>query len=306
MKSDEIVKYQHDLIKQVGNAISVTNKLLAFAEPQLIPYRKKDKWGFCTVDKKIVIDCIYDNLLPFSEGLSVVVLKRNTWQFGFINTSGVEVIKINYEEVDSFKEGLAKVRLNGKYGFIDRQGNIVVPMIYDTVLNFMEGLSCVKINRQYEFINKKGEIISLLKYDEVFWNYQGCFLFEDRVRVKIKNKWGFIDKKAREIIPCIYSNASSFRNGFTEVEKDGNRLFIDKNGNEINYIPDKLDYNSLKEKKLFIVEKNRKKGFCDKMGKEIIPCIYDSAQDFSNGIAKIMLNNEYGYINEKGTEYWED
>ena len=26
------------------------------SEPQLIPYRKNDKWGFCTSENKIVID----------------------------------------------------------------------------------------------------------------------------------------------------------------------------------------------------------------------------------------------------------
>lgn len=45
-------------IQRVSNQIAATNKLLAAADPILIPYRKKDKWGFCTPDKKIVIDCV--------------------------------------------------------------------------------------------------------------------------------------------------------------------------------------------------------------------------------------------------------
>ncbi len=43
MENNELIKYEGGLIKRVGNAISVTNKLLATTEPQLIPYRKKDK-----------------------------------------------------------------------------------------------------------------------------------------------------------------------------------------------------------------------------------------------------------------------
>jgi len=58
VENNEIIKYEGGLIKHVSNAISITNKLLVLTEPQLIPYRKGDKWGFCTPDKKVVIDCI--------------------------------------------------------------------------------------------------------------------------------------------------------------------------------------------------------------------------------------------------------
>ena len=64
MEETKLIKYERGLVQRVGDAISVTNKLLALAEPQLIPYRKKDKWGFCTPDKKIVIDYIYDCAYP--------------------------------------------------------------------------------------------------------------------------------------------------------------------------------------------------------------------------------------------------
>jgi hypothetical protein len=89
MGNIELKRYKCGLIKHVGNSISVTNKLLASIEPQLIPYRKKDKWGFCTPDKKIVIDCVYDN-------------------------------------VESFSKGIARVEENGKVFFINKEGNIVV------------------------------------------------------------------------------------------------------------------------------------------------------------------------------------
>lgn len=88
MENNELIKYEDGLIKRVGNAIGVTNKLLALVKPQLIPYRKKDKWGFCTPDKTIVIDCIYDN-------------------------------------VEMFSKGIARVEKDGIYLFINRQGNVI-------------------------------------------------------------------------------------------------------------------------------------------------------------------------------------
>jgi hypothetical protein len=75
MKDNELIRYESGLIKRVGNAISITNKLLLVVEQELIPYRKNDKWGFCTVDKTIVIDCVYDDAYRFSEGLAIVSIR---------------------------------------------------------------------------------------------------------------------------------------------------------------------------------------------------------------------------------------
>ena len=41
---------------------------------ELIPYRKGDKWGFCTPDKKIVISPKYDGAWEFTEGFAWVEL----------------------------------------------------------------------------------------------------------------------------------------------------------------------------------------------------------------------------------------
>ena len=71
MEDNKLIKYEGGLVKSVSTAISLANKLLALAEPQLIPYRKKDKWGFCTTEKLIVIDCIFDCVERFIENLAV-------------------------------------------------------------------------------------------------------------------------------------------------------------------------------------------------------------------------------------------
>ena len=41
---------------------------------ELIPYRKGDKWGFCTPDKKMVVQPKYDVAWSFSKGLARVKL----------------------------------------------------------------------------------------------------------------------------------------------------------------------------------------------------------------------------------------
>ena len=45
MEENKLKKYSNGQLQRTANAIAITNKLLALSEPQLIPYRKKDKWG---------------------------------------------------------------------------------------------------------------------------------------------------------------------------------------------------------------------------------------------------------------------
>ena len=63
-------------MKKTVFLISIMGLLLAsFLHAQeLIPYRKGDKWGFCTPDKKMVVQPKYDEAWRFSEGLAWVKL----------------------------------------------------------------------------------------------------------------------------------------------------------------------------------------------------------------------------------------
>lgn len=184
MENNELIKYEAGLVKRVGNAISITDKLLlATTEPQLIPYRKGDKWGFCTPDKRIVIDCLYDWVYPFINGIAIVQLE-STWKF--IDKKGNEITPPDYDDISNFLESMlihkypdidisdnqietvtskynkvypysenfALVKLNEKYGFIDEHLNEVIACEYDLAYSFIDGLAQVKINDKMGFINK--------------------------------------------------------------------------------------------------------------------------------------------------------
>lgn len=76
--------------------------ILTAQTPELIPFRKGDKWGFSTSQKNIVIT-------P------------------------------KYELVDWFSEGFAAVKLNGKWGYINRDGKMVIPNKYTVAKPFKRG-----------------------------------------------------------------------------------------------------------------------------------------------------------------------
>jgi hypothetical protein len=71
-----------------------------------------------------------------------------------------------YDDADDFKEGLARVKLNGKWGFIDKTGKEIVPPKYDYAWDFQESLARVKLNEKDFYIKvfPDGRVIEY--YDE--------------------------------------------------------------------------------------------------------------------------------------------
>ena len=78
------------------------------------------------------------------------------------------------------------------------------------------------------------------------------------------DKYGFVDKNGREVIPCKYEYAGNF--------------FDD----------------------LAVVKHNDKYGFIDKTGYEVIQPKYEMAYSFSQGRAEVKLNGKWGMIDKKG------
>ena len=58
----------------------------------------------------------------------------------------------------------------------------------------------------------------------------------------------------------------------------------------------------IQENVLNVVKEDGKYGFADETGKVVIPCIYNKADDFSNGMAKVKKGWKYGFIDQTGNE----
>lgn len=301
MENNELIKYEGGLIKRVGNVISVTNKLLASIEPQLIPYRKGDKWGFCTPDKKIVIDCLFDDVRFFYDGLAVV--KYND-KYGYIDKKGRKIIPFRFDKAYSFYKGEAQVGINNVIYYIDKNQKLLFTQGEKILFNHNKKINSTEITRKCideKWGFKKGDHIFIkCKYDEV----NNFSKYSPLASVKIDNKWGFIDKNGKVIIPFIYNSAGYFSNELANVCTGDKHGFINKNNNII--IPFIYDDAYSFHDDLASVKFNGKYGFIDIKGAIILDFIYDYAFSFSRGLANVDLNNRSGYINKQGIQYWED
>lgn len=116
-------------------------------------FHSKDKFG--NRKKKLDNEPDFTVTEEISEGFYVIM--DNDMNYGFADMSYKKVIDTIYEFANSFKEGLALVRLNNQFGFIDKNGKEIIPFIYDNAYSYENGKAKVKKGKESFYINKFGE-----------------------------------------------------------------------------------------------------------------------------------------------------
>jgi len=307
-----LVKYNSGLSK-VDASIKVANKLLDVNNelPELIPYRKGDKWGYCDRFKKIIIPCIYDKVGYFTFDVAIVVLNN---KYGLIDKIGKTILPIIYDDITRFTNisgtsylKFLKIKIDNKYGFSNLKGSVIYECKYEEIAISVFTVEHIKIlfyknNDTYSvglFDYNGNEIISNI-YADIECPSEGI----SAVKSNINKKWGFIDLNGNQITPFIYDdnffydrhnyeniNLSYFKNGFAIVKLASSFGVINKNG--LNVIP--CEYSNVKVvNENFFVCKNEYCGIIDKNGKFKIPCEYESIESIDNNF--LIHKNSYSWI----------
>lgn len=96
-------------------------------------------------------------------------------QCGFLNARGEVSIPPEFQDVQSFSEGLAGAKKNGLWGFIDRSGQWKVAPAYGSVLPFSEGKASVQSSKPphlFGIIDSRGEVVLKFKHQKIY-SYSG-------------------------------------------------------------------------------------------------------------------------------------
>jgi WG containing repeat len=93
--------------------------------------------------------------------------------------------------------------------------------------------------------------------------------------IKKNNKWGFVDKNGKLVIPPLYDRVANFSDGLAAVQVNGELGFIDIS-NRFVILPQFSD--------------------------NISYYYYDTINNcfFYNGVVNVMRNDKWGLINKKG------
>ena len=294
-------------------------------EEGLALVRNGDLYGCINTSGKEVIPLNYSEIMPFNEGLARVCEDK----YGFVDKEGKAVVPMIYSAAgDSFIDGLAPVRKNGKWGFIDKTGKVVIPFKYDWATNFTDGLACVCLKGQSFYIDKTGSPALVPDYDMVF-----PFLANEAIVLSEDEGYGVIDSKGNEIVPCGYEwieptgygsywvsindkygiiNPSKkiygsckyddwfdFSEDVAFVSAEDNKLeAINPSGMRI--MAETFEDSGAFSEGLASVKKNGKWGYIDHAGNVVIPYQFEEAFDFDNGFAVVKMKGKQGVINRTG------
>jgi len=239
----------NEIVKK-GETEEINKKNMELVLPRLIPYRKVDKWGFCTPEKKILIDCIYQEVKFFSEGYAAVKLNE---KWGFINENGIVVIPLHYENVTSFYNELATVVLDGIFYDVDTKNQLMIKpnkLGYQWKFNEAIGLayeqkigSVTSIKDASNMSLREADSHSLVyleKYKSDELDKIETYLIENdddlitkkhgMNAIRRKGKYGYMDSENRIVIPAVYDDINPFEENLAKVKLNGRFGYINKEG----------------------------------------------------------------------------
>ena len=182
----------------------------------------------------------FDYAEPFSEGRAFAKLKGE-WVIVHKNRKKVLIIE-NHIEHTPFRNGIAFVSklIKGKelWGAYNRKGKVVIPFEYDRIDGFVNGYARVYHNDRVAFINKSGKMLGRYHNEipQIPWYFDAKDFSEGVAAVKtITDKWGFVDNKGRIVVDFVFDEVqfSGFDHDRCSVKKDGKWGVIDKKGNWI-------------------------------------------------------------------------
>lgn len=318
-------------INQKGNFVILPtfNSALDFNQG-LARIEVKGKYGFIDKKGKKIIDCIYDFATNFIDSVAIF-RKGNKW--GIVESNGVELIddldycfEINEHRLLGYK--------SNNYFILDRRGVKVNSENYDYLDIISPDRIIVKKGKFYGYLNKYGLPMTNLIYEEIcgkkFFDplqdqkETSWFLkhypkgredlldkTQDLLMFTKNGKYGLMTYLGRELTPPIYDDLI-FKNGIISGKINNSNLFLNQFGNELivgNYdeiwdFGDGLDNITMVSKTNNKGE--RKFGFIDIEGTEVIPPIYDVVREFYTGRCIVGLGQKhnweggkYGVINKK-------
>ncbi len=171
-----------------------------------------------------------------------------------------------YQYAEPFRCGRAMVQVDDRWFYIDRDGNQLFNETYDFAETFHFDRAMVKEGEHYRIIDTEGRTVARMPYDQV--NPQSPWRWQV-TNIKGDVYWsGFVDLDGKEVVPLIY---------------------------------DEVGYYDAEIKRLR-VGKGDKYGFLDELAEVAIPVVYEYAEIFDKGKARVMLNGRQFFIDPDGKE----
>jgi hypothetical protein len=296
--------------------------------PDLIPFRKGKKWGFCDRNKKIIIPVKYDSVsffgssFRFNEGPvpdSVACVRQGKKEY-CINKAGKRIDYMPYVN-DPQQLMVEETRImvfeyvfidpvSGKKGLLNKGTfDTILPARYADVRYEGSPVHYVTVKENGKWgvvLAKTQQWLLPPTFDSVFRQYE-YYGDTSELYVAWKGNVCGLYKKDSLILPVRFKDIRLPNWQFTKVifvkDEKGEQLF-NFSGKPVTTGP----YQQLEQAYSFVkAKRNGKWGLIKYDGKELVACKYDYIdRSDDRGMYNVVYKGRGGWIDKKGTEYFED
>lgn len=228
----------------------------------------------------------------FSGDLAEALNTNKKW--GYINRKGEWTIQPTFNKANPFNSGIALVSVGKEWFYINTKGEkILTDVTTDKFYDFKEGFAIIRHGDNVGFINTSGKTVVPTKFNKVF-DFENGY-----AKVREGEKWGLIDPSGNYFVKTEYDGVSNFYNG-NVVANIGDRhgLIINGEFKEVEGAQKIWDFSV--NSNLTYAKKNDKIGFINNKGEWVIEPTYDKVRAFVNGLAPVLKDKSWGYIDETG------
>jgi hypothetical protein len=235
-------------------------------------------FGFLDTTGKEIVPPQYLFAKAFSEDFAPVQFVSG-FRWAFIRKDGMQVGAPLFQDLDTLNDGLAVATINGQKLFVNSCGETILGP-FENAESFFEGIACVVRQGVQLYINKKGETIFTNEWDSV-----SAICVEGRIKFYHNGRSGFLDKFGKVVVPALYKEVGFYSEGLSIVEGQQAKTGIDINGNVLF----EVDCEWIGEFKdgLARFRNNGKYGYLNRQGDIIIESKFEWADDFSEGLAPV-------------------
>ena len=287
--------YGYFLVTEDGEVtdFSQFDEVISCEEDYVIVIQEDGTYGYADLTGEIILSGPYEDVQPFSEGLSAVKIEG---QWGYIDTSGTVVIQPQFADAGNFSEGYAYVvREDGKFNFLDREGNLCLDWQSGEVRGeFHAGMIQVRKHNLTRWglmgLNGKWCLKPFWGYASAEWDEGGFY------RIYGNKKEGRYDPDTG-IVTDLYDHFTPVTETIAIVEKNGKWGCLDWTANEV-VVPIQYRYIYGYSEGLLTVEgRMGLRGYMDLEGNWVVAPQFRRARNFSEGVACVEVQNgDRGYI----------
>lgn len=260
--SDYITSVKDEIAFKYNIEMSAYNDVGVYSS-NYCAVKGKESWGFVNRYGDMTVSAKYVSVAPYTkENIAPVITSDDAY---FINKSGSRILATNekYKSFGIMSGNRTKaLTLNDKYTYLNEKLEPVFGE-YTDATSFNLNVAAVKENDKWKIIDSNGNELCPTGFDDVIVDEKDIAFRNDRMFVRNADGVIMTDSSGNKIGTDTYEDAKLFADStYTAVKKDGKWFYINNNG----------------EKK------------SDKT--------YDDARPFSNGLAAVIINGKWGFIDE--------